>query len=285
MLFFTSTLLAVEFIMITVSKILAGVETHSIQHSVFNLERQLIQCSYLEYEEDPQCPDALRILDNGQEIEVPLPKGAESIVGGNGQVWFVGSYAVKQARDDDELVKLCREKLILKHLNGDRVPRLVPIQESEGFEQCSLQYMITEKVGETTLNNIKDHDFSLSTGVRMVERLFTIVKSLHDKGILHSDLHADNILLTLNDPVNSLRIIDFGDSVTTVGGLKPNSVTPWDEYMRCIYGVHDIFRTRDDTFFKYMETAGLEILRSRRQATFEEWMSILQQAADILQRT
>jgi hypothetical protein len=64
--------------------------TRSIAYSVYDLEKELIRCSMIDYEAHPDCAPVFTIIENGQEIEVPLP--------GNGQVWFVGSFAGKQAR-------------------------------------------------------------------------------------------------------------------------------------------------------------------------------------------
>jgi serine/threonine protein kinase len=154
----------------------------------------------------------------------------------------------------------CREKPILDYLNGEEVLQLFPIQQVDGFEQCDLPYMITEKVGEISLENIIDHEVSLSTGFRMVERLFYIVKSLRERGIFHKDLDAGNILLTICDPVNFLRIIDLA----IPSRLSSRILSTCDAF------------TEFPIFFLW------ELLDERCCASAEEWNNMLQKAAELL---
>jgi serine/threonine protein kinase len=55
-------------------------------------------------------------------------------------------------------------------------------------------------------------------------RLAELISKIHDRGILHLDLHSENIVI---DPSkDDIRIIDFGESLTMADlGIEPDDIS------------------------------------------------------------
>jgi serine/threonine protein kinase len=72
-------------------------------------------------------------------------------------------------------------------------------------------YMVINLLGES-LQNMKDTRtrFSLKLILQIGIQILVLLRTLHDKGLVHRDVKPDNFLLGLNDKRNQLNIIDFG---------------------------------------------------------------------------
>ena len=72
-------------------------------------------------------------------------------------------------------------------------------------------YMVINLLGES-LQVVKENVgvFSLKSTLQIGIQVITLLKTIHDKGLIHRDIKPDNFLFGLNDKKNQLYIIDFG---------------------------------------------------------------------------
>ena len=72
-------------------------------------------------------------------------------------------------------------------------------------------YMVINLLGES-LQTIKDNVgfFSLEATLQIGIQIISLLKTIHDKGLIHRDIKPDNFLFGLNDNKNQIYIIDFG---------------------------------------------------------------------------
>jgi serine/threonine protein kinase len=72
-------------------------------------------------------------------------------------------------------------------------------------------YMVINLLGES-LHSIVERKggFSLKITIKCGLQILLLVKSLHEKGLIHRDVKPDNFLLGLNNEQTKLNIIDFG---------------------------------------------------------------------------
>jgi serine/threonine protein kinase len=73
---------------------------------------------------------------------------------------------------------------------------------------------------DKSLEQLKEHRkrFSLKLTLQIGFQLLKLLKSIHNKGLVHRDIKPDNFLFGLNDNVNKLFIIDFGLCKTYLNG-------------------------------------------------------------------
>lgn len=69
--------------------------------------------------------------------------------------------------------------------------------------------LIMNKINGITLNKFLRNNNNDETKRRVVQKVFTAIKQLNDIGILHNDLHSDNIMVREDE---SILFIDFGHS-------------------------------------------------------------------------
>lgn len=111
--------------------------------------------------------------------------------------------------DKKSLLKLTNEAGILKRLDGKHNPSLVKTGYKDGK-----YYLITEWIKgipiltfhNEKLNKSKDNYGNHLLALKLIEAFHHI----HSSGVLHGDIHPNNILVTGNSTV---KIIDFGLSV------------------------------------------------------------------------
>jgi len=82
-------------------------------------------------------------------------------------------------------------------------------------------YMVLNLLGES-LQSLKDrkNTFSLKLVLQIGIQIITLLKMIHNKGLIHRDIKPENFLLGLNNKNRQIYIIDFGFCKTFLNGNK-----------------------------------------------------------------
>jgi serine/threonine protein kinase len=114
--------------------------------------------------------------------------------------------AVKVEPIENNMKLLKNESVIYQYLNNVEG---VPIVKWFGKDEKNY-YMVLNLLGES-LQSIKNvSSFSLGSVLKIGIQIIIILKTIHDKGLVHRDIKPDNFLLGLNDQRKRIYIIDFG---------------------------------------------------------------------------
>lgn len=73
--------------------------------------------------------------------------------------------------------------------------------------------MVMDLLGESLADLITkapDSKFSLKTFIMLFDQMITLVQLIHERGIIHRNLHPSNFLLGIHENSNQLFLIDFG---------------------------------------------------------------------------
>ncbi|WP_338472749.1 lanthionine synthetase LanC family protein [Niallia sp. XMNu-256] len=122
--------------------------------------------------------------------------------------------ALKIARPErNEEMKnlLVREAAILKHLDGQHVPKLLDSGTFQNADYLVLEWFdgATLAVFVQNLRNLREGK-DCKTRFRLCRNILVAYAYLHKKGIIHGDIHDKNILV---DDNTNVKIIDFGISL------------------------------------------------------------------------
>lgn len=80
-------------------------------------------------------------------------------------------------------------------------------------------YMVINLFGESLQNLKNKHStFSLTVTMKIGFQLINLVKTIHEKGLIHRDIKPDNFLFGLDETRTRLNIIDFGFCKTYLDG-------------------------------------------------------------------
>jgi casein kinase I family protein HRR25 len=115
--------------------------------------------------------------------------------------------AIKVEPINQDIKLLKNESTIYQYLNNTEG---IPQVKWFGKDNTNY-YMIINLLGES-LQSIKDkkHNFSLRLVLQIGVQIIYLLKTIHDKGIIHRDIKPDNFLLGLNSLSKKIHIIDFG---------------------------------------------------------------------------
>ena len=112
---------------------------------------------------------------------------------------------------------LKNESIIYQYLNNNEG---LPNVKWFGKDQVNY-YMTINLLGES-LQTLKERKetFSLKLVLQIGIQIITLLKMIHDKGLVHRDIKPDNFLLGLKNKNKQIYIIDFGFCKTFLNNDK-----------------------------------------------------------------
>lgn len=111
---------------------------------------------------------------------------------------------IESIKDNFKLLK--NESNIYQYLNGCTG---IPCVKWFGKDDDNY-YMVINLLGDSLQYLINKHvSFSLALTLKIGIKVLTILKTIHEKGLVHRDIKPDNFLFGLNH-INNIYLIDFG---------------------------------------------------------------------------
>lgn len=122
---------------------------------------------------------------------------------------FDQPYALKMLRPANKAYQAVKEEwsLEMQRLESFRHPNIVYIHDA--FENNYLFYLALERC-DTSLRALLGRPFSHALLVEVARQLLMTLQYLHDNGVVHSDLHAGNVLISQLDHRPIVKLTDFG---------------------------------------------------------------------------
>jgi len=114
--------------------------------------------------------------------------------------------AIKVESIEKDMKLLKNESVIYQYLNNiDGIPFVKWFGKDE-----KNYYMVLNLLGESLQSIKNDSTFSLTSVLQIGIQSILLMKTIHDKGLVHRDIKPDNFLLGLNNQRKRIYIIDFG---------------------------------------------------------------------------
>jgi len=124
---------------------------------------------------------------------------------------FDQPYALKMLRPANKPYQTVKEEwaLEMKRLESFRHPNIVYIHDA--FEENFLFYLALERCDTSLRSMLLRHGpIPPQMFVEISRQLLLTLQYLHDSGLVHSDLHAGNVLLSQVDRMPIVKLTDFG---------------------------------------------------------------------------
>jgi len=148
-----------------------------------------------------------KIIGNKYYIEKRLDNGAFGSIFQGFNIRTREKIAIKIESNQSDLKSLKNEVRIYQYLNGYvKIPSIRWFGTDE-----SANYMVIDLLGPSLKEIIKIKGrFSLSFVLKIGIKLIDILKSVHEKGLVHRDIKPDNFLIHPIREFDQIYIIDFG---------------------------------------------------------------------------
>lgn len=122
---------------------------------------------------------------------------------------FDQPYALKMFRPANRPYEIVKQEWVaeMKRLESYRHPHIVYIHDA--FEHNHLFYIALERC-DTSLRRMIGTPFPDDRLVEFARQLLMAISYLHDAGLVHSDLHVGNVLISHLHSHATIKISDFG---------------------------------------------------------------------------
>ena len=122
---------------------------------------------------------------------------------------FDQPYALKMLRPANKAYQAVKEEWSreMQRLESFRHPNIVYIHDA--FENNYLFYLALERC-DTSLRALLGRPFGHALLIEIARQLLMTLQYLHDNGLVHSDLHAGNVLISQIDHRPLVKLTDFG---------------------------------------------------------------------------
>jgi serine/threonine-protein kinase len=122
---------------------------------------------------------------------------------------FDQPYALKMLRPANKPYAVVKEEWAreMQRLDNFRHPNIVYIHDA--FEVNFLFYFALERC-DTSLRALIRTPLPMPLLLEITRQLLMTLQYLHDKGVVHSDLHAGNVLISQLDRAPIVKLTDFG---------------------------------------------------------------------------
>jgi len=132
---------------------------------------------------------------------------------------FDQPYALKMLRPANKPYQAVKDEWSreMLRLESFRHPNIVYIHDA--FEENYLFYFALERC-DTSLRAILGTAFQPALLIEIARQLLMTLQYLHDNGVVHSDLHAGNVLISQLDRAPIVKLTDFGVAHQLDGGTR-----------------------------------------------------------------
>jgi serine/threonine-protein kinase len=122
---------------------------------------------------------------------------------------FDQPYALKMFRPANKPYQVVKDEWAgeMRRLQSFRHPNVVFMYDA--FEENFLFYLALERC-DTSLRSLLVRPLSSAIFVEIARQLLMALQYLHDNGVVHSDLHAGNVLVSQIDRSPVVKLTDFG---------------------------------------------------------------------------